>query len=59
MEHTVLYGVVIQDAIAKGNLQEMKNVAQQAEQHLSQWGDVHSALQYLKIEIAKLEGKHK
>jgi primosomal protein N' len=51
------YGVVIQRAIASGDLAEMKRAAQQAEEHLRQTGDVRSALENLKIEIAKLEHK--
>ncbi len=49
----ILYGVPIHHAIAKGDLAEMKNLAAQAEEHLKQVGDVRSALEYLKIEIAK------
>ena len=59
MEDHVLYGVVIQDAIVKGNLQEMKRVAQQAEEQLRKSGDVSASLEHLKIEIAKLEHKHR
>ncbi|MBV8707456.1 MAG: DUF1843 domain-containing protein [Acidobacteriaceae bacterium] len=59
MQHVVLYGVVMQRAIASGNLQEMKKVAQQAEEHLKEWGDVRASLEHLKIEIAKLEHKQK
>lgn len=57
MQHVLLYGVVMHQAIATGNLQEMKRVAQQAEEHLKEFGDVRSSLEHLKIEIAKLEGK--
>ena len=51
----ILYGVAIHQSIASGNLDEMKKLAQQAEQHLSEHGDVQAALEALKIEIAKLE----
>ncbi len=51
------YGNTIQEAIAQGDLARMKQVAADAEQHLQQAGDVQSALEYLKIEIAKLEHK--
>ena len=51
------YGPPIQEAIAKGDLAQMKQVAAQAEQHLQQAGDVPAALQALKIEIAKAEHK--
>ena len=57
MEHVLLYGVTIQRAIASGNVAEMKKVAQQAEDHLKEWGDVRSALEPLRIEIAKAESK--
>ena len=53
------YGIAIQEAIAKGDLARMKQVAADAEQHLQQSGDVRSALEYLKIEIAKHEHKNK
>lgn len=51
------YGVVIQRAIASGDLAEMKRAAQEAEEHLRQTDDVRSALANLKIEIAKREHK--
>jgi Domain of unknown function (DUF1843) len=51
----VLYGPPIQDAIAKGDLPKMKQLATEAEKHLQEAGDVRSALEYLKIEIARLE----
>jgi hypothetical protein len=50
----VLYGVPIQEAIAKGDLPRMKQLAKEAEEHLKQVGDVSAALEYLKLEIAKL-----
>lgn len=59
MEHVLLYGVTIQRAIAGGDLEEMRKVAKQAEEHLREWGDVRSALENLKIEIAKLEHRRK
>jgi hypothetical protein len=55
----VLYGPPIHEAIAKGDLNEMKSLAQQAEEHIRSHGDVHAALEYLKMEIAKLERKSK
>jgi Domain of unknown function (DUF1843) len=51
----VLYGPPIHDAIAKGDLQKMKQLAAEAEKHLQETGDVGAALEYLKIEIARLE----
>jgi len=53
------YGPPIQEAIAKGDLAAMKQVAADAEKHLQQVGDVRSALAYLKIEIARHEHKGK
>jgi hypothetical protein len=53
------YGPPIQEAIAKGDLAKMKQLATEAEQHLAQAGDVSAALEYLKIEIAKHEHKGK
>jgi len=55
----VLYGPPIQDAIAKGDLPKMKQLAAEAEKHLSEVGDVRSSLEYLKIEIARLEHRAK
>ncbi|HEY6392862.1 MAG TPA: DUF1843 domain-containing protein [Bryobacteraceae bacterium] len=54
----VPYGPPIQEAIAKGDLATMKQVAADAEKHLQQVGDVRTALEYLKIEIAKHSHKH-
>ncbi len=56
---TVLYGVGIQEAAASGDLERMKLVARQAEEYLRESGDVPAALEALKIEIAKLEKKHR
>ena len=53
------YGPPIHEAIAKGDLAKMKQVAAEAELHLQQTGDVRSALEILKIEIAKHEHKSK
>lgn len=53
------YGPPIHEAIAKGDLARMKQLASEAEQHLQEAGDVSAALEYLKIEIAKLEHKKK
>ena len=49
------YGVAIQQAVASGNLKDMKAVAKAAEQYLAGHGDVRASLEHLKIEIAKLE----
>jgi hypothetical protein len=53
----VLYGVPIHEAIAQGDLAKMKQLAHEAEEHLRQAGDVRSALEYLKIEIARRSHK--
>jgi hypothetical protein len=52
-----LYGVTIHKCIAGGNLDEMRKLATQAEQHLSEHGDVRAALEALKVEIARFEHK--
>lgn len=49
------YGNAIQQAIAKGDLAEMKKVASAAEKHLKEHGNVAAALELLKIEIAKVK----
>jgi len=53
------YGTAIQEAIAKGDLARMKQVAADAEHHLEQTGHVRAALEYLRVEIAKHEHKGK
>ncbi len=52
-----LYGVTIHHCIARGDLNEMKKLVVQAEQHLKDHGDVRASLELLKAEIAKLEAK--
>ncbi|HJX85164.1 MAG TPA: DUF1843 domain-containing protein [Candidatus Angelobacter sp.] len=59
MTFVPLYAVTIHHCIAGGNLDEMKKLCKQAEEHLHEHGDVHSAVEALKIEIAKAEHKHK
>lgn len=49
------YGTAIQEAIASGDLAQMKRLAREAEQFLTDHGDVRAALEVLKIEISKLE----
>jgi len=53
------YGVAIQQALASGDLQRMKQAVQQAEAYLREHGDMRVALEALKLEIAKLERKAK
>ncbi len=50
-----LYAVTIQKAVASGDLKQMEDAVKQAEHHLSEYGDVGSALAVLKVEIAKLK----
>jgi hypothetical protein len=52
-----LYAVSIHHCIAGGDLQKMKALADEAQQHLNSHGNVSAALEALKIEIAKLESK--
>jgi Domain of unknown function (DUF1843) len=49
------YGVAIQQAVASGDLQQMKSTLLTAEKHVAEYGDVSSAIEVLKIAIAKLE----
>jgi hypothetical protein len=51
----VLYGVPILQAKESGDLEQMRKVAAEAEQHLEEHGDVAGALEELKAEIAKTE----
>lgn len=52
------YGVVMRDAVASGDLQRMKKAAREAEDYLSEYGNIASALEVLRMEMAKLEDKH-
>jgi ATP/maltotriose-dependent transcriptional regulator MalT len=47
----------MREAAAKGDLEEMRSLAQQAEEHLREHGDVPAAVEVLKAEIAKAEGE--
>lgn len=51
------YGVAIHQALQGGDLDNMKKVRDEAQQWLSQHGDVGAALEVLKAEIAKAERK--
>ncbi|HEY4574940.1 MAG TPA: DUF1843 domain-containing protein [Thermoanaerobaculia bacterium] len=51
------YGVVIQEAVASGDLAKMKAAAQQAEAYLQEWGNVPAALEALKHEISRQQKK--
>jgi hypothetical protein len=50
-----LYGITIHHCVDRGDLEEMRKLADEAEQHLAEHGDVKEALERLKAEIAKLE----
>jgi Domain of unknown function (DUF1843) len=55
MSNVMVYGPCIQQAIAKGDLDEMRSVAKRAERYLAEHGNVPAALEVLKTEIAKVE----
>lgn len=57
MAITVLYAVGMHEAAASGDLEQMKSLRDQAERHLQEYGNVSAALEVLKAEIAKLEGR--
>jgi hypothetical protein len=52
-----LYGVTIHHCIAGGELPKMKALCVEAEKQLAEHGDLRSALEVLKAEIAKAEAK--
>lgn len=54
----MLYAVTMHHCAASGDLAQMKQMASEAEAHLSQYGNVSAALEILKVEIAKAEAKH-
>jgi hypothetical protein len=54
-----MYAPAIQEAIAKGDLPKMKELANEGDKHLRETGDVRTALEYLRIEIARLEHRAK
>ena len=53
----LLYGPMILEAAASGDLAMMKKVAQEAEEHLRKHGHVVAALEALRLEISKAESK--
>lgn len=55
----ILYAATIHSAITEGNLQRMQQLATEAQQQLDQSGDLRSALETLKKEIAKLQQQQK
>jgi hypothetical protein len=50
-----LYASAITDAIAGGDLDQLRKLQALAEEHLSEHGDIGTLLAQLKIEIAKLK----
>ena len=57
MSNVKPYGLAIQQAVASGDLEEMRQAAKDAEEHVAQYGNVPAALEALRIEISKLEAK--
>lgn len=55
MSAKIPYGPAMHAAIASGDLEEMRAVAREAEEHLKETGDVSVALEALRAEIAKAE----
>jgi Domain of unknown function (DUF1843) len=53
------YGVAIHNAIATGDLAQMRRIAQEAEIWLREQGDVGAALELLKTEIARRDAARK
>lgn len=50
-----LYGVVIHRCCARGDLDEMRELEQQAREHLDTYGNVPVAYELLRAEIVKAE----
>jgi len=51
----IMYGPAIHEAIGKCDLYSMRSLAQEAQAHLDEHGDVAAALEALRAEIAKAE----
>jgi hypothetical protein len=51
-----LYASAITDAIAGGDLDQLRELQNLAEAHVSEHGDIAALLAQLKVEIAKLRG---
>ena len=49
------YGPAIHQAIASGDVDEMRRLVREAEQHIAEWGNIPLALELLKVEIARAE----
>jgi hypothetical protein len=50
-----LYASAITDAIAGGDLEQLRKLQALAEEHVNEYGDINTLLAQLKIEIAKLK----
>jgi hypothetical protein len=57
MAEKLVYGPDIHEAVARGDLEEMRNLVREAEAHVARYGNVPVALELLKTEIAKLEAR--
>jgi hypothetical protein len=55
MASAPVYGCAMRESIAKGDLDDMKALAEQAEQHIREHGNVPLVLEVLKTEIAKAQ----
>jgi Domain of unknown function (DUF1843) len=55
----VAYAPAIQEAIARGDLAQMHDVARLAEEHMREYGNVAVAYELLKIEISRLEARQR
>ena len=51
------YGAAIHQARASGDVDEMRKVAAEAEEHIAEYGDVAGALEELKEKIAEQEAR--
>jgi len=52
-----LYAATIHHCIGEGDVNKMRQLCAQAEKHMADYGDVGTALEVLKAEIAKAEAK--
>lgn len=53
----VMYATAIQEAVAKGDIAQMKEVLKEAHKHVEEYGNVPMAIEILKHEIAKEEAR--
>lgn len=51
----MLYAAPIHHAIAGGDVEEMRRLLAEAEQHIAEWGNVPVAVELLKVELARAE----